>query len=176
MPRVSLVEKDQAHPKVKELYQSVEKHGSQIINLFKVMGHCPYIGLNFQRLGNSILLGEVLSPRLRELAILRVGDLAGAEYEFKQHTSRALEAGASQKQIDEIPHWASSAAFNDQERAVLQYADEVTQHIGASDDTFAKLWSFLSEHEIVELTAAIGYYSMVCRILVALQIELEPES
>ncbi len=175
MPRVSLVEKDQAEPKVKQLYQSVENHGSKVLNLFKVMGHCPYIGLNFQRLGNSILLGEVLSPRLRELAILRVGNLAGAEYEFKQHIPRALEAGASKKQVDEISDWASSAAFNDQERAVLQYTDEVAQHIGAADDTFAKLRSFLSEHEIVELTTAIGYYGMVCRILVALQIELEPE-
>lgn len=175
MPRVSLVEKDQAEPKVKELYQSIENHGSQLINLFKVMGHCPYIGLNFQRLGNSILRGEVLSPRLRELAILRVGDLTGAEYEFKQHIPRALEAGAGQEQINEISDWASSAAFKDQERAVLQYTDEVAQHIGATDDTFTKLRSFLSEHEIVELTAAIGYYSMVCRILVALKIELEPE-
>ena len=92
-----------------------------------------------------------------------------------QHTPRALEAGASQKQVDEISDWASSAAFNDQERAVLQYTDEVAQHIGVADDTFAKLHSFLSEHEIVELTTAIGYYGMVCRILVALQIELEPE-
>ena len=58
MQRVSLVEKDQAHPKVKELYQTVESNGATLINLLKVMGHCPYIGLSFQRLGNSILRGE----------------------------------------------------------------------------------------------------------------------
>ncbi len=175
MARVSLVEKDQAHPMVKELYQKNETQGGRVINLWKVMGHCPYIGLNFQRLGNSILRGEELSPRLRELAILRVGNLAQSEYEFKQHTAIALRCGVSQKQIDEISYWTTSKLFDEQERAILAYTDEVTQDIRVKDGTFAKLRSLLGEHTVVELTAVIGYYGMVCRILVALQVELEPE-
>lgn len=175
MSRVSFVEKGWAHPMVKELYQKLEGQGLQIANLFKVMGHCPYIGLNFQRLGNSILRGEELSAKLRELAILRVGNLAQAEYEFTKHTPRALRAGVSQKQIDNLSDWTTSTEFDDQERAVLRYTDEVTLYIEVKDNTFAQLQSFLSEHAIVELTVAIGYYGMVCRILVALQIELEPE-
>ena len=174
MQRVSLIEKDQAHPMVKELYQNIESKGAELINLFKVMGHCPYIGLNFQRLGNSILRGEELAANLRELAILRVGDLAQAEYEFTQHIPISLQAGVNQKQIDNISDWAASTEFNEQECAVLRYTDEVTRDIGAKDETFAKLHSFLNEHAIVELTATIGYYGMVCRILVALQVELDP--
>ena len=176
MPRVSLVEKDQAHPVVKELYQKNEEQGWPVINLFKVMGHCPYIGLNFQRMGNSILRGEELSPILRELAILRVGVLAQSEYEFSKHTVIGKEAGVSQKQIDGISNWVSSPEFNEEERAVLAYTDEVATSIRVKDETFAKLQNFFNEHEIVELTVTIGYYGMVCRILVALQVELEPES
>ncbi len=175
MPRVSLVEKEKAHPVVREVYEKNEAQGWQILNLFKVMGHCPYIGLNFQRLGNSILRGEGLSPKLREFAVLRVGNLAHSEYEFTKHTLIALKAGVSQKQIDELSHWQTSSAFSDIERAILAYTDEVVCDITVKDDTFARLRGFLNEHEIVELTAAIGYYGMVCRILVALQVELEPE-
>ncbi len=175
MQRVSLVEKEQAHPVVKELYQKNEDHGWTIGNLFKVMGHCPYIGLNFQRLGNAILRGEELSPRLRELAVLRVGNLTQSEYEFTKHTTHGLKAGVTQKQIDDISNWASSPEFGHEERVVLAYTDEVVQSIRVKDETFAKLQGFLSEHEIVELTTVIGFYCMVCRILVALQIELEPE-
>ena len=173
MSRVSFVEKDQAHPMVKELYQKLENQGLQIANLFKVMGHCPYIGLNFQRLGSSILRGEELPANLRELAILRVGNLAQAKYEFTKHTPRALQAGISQKQIDNLSDWATSVEFNEQERAVLRYTDEVAQDIEAKDETFAKLQSFLSDHAIVELTVTVGYYCMVCRVLVALQINSE---
>ena len=175
MQRVSLVEKEQAHPVVKELYQKNEDQGWPILNLFKVMGHCPYIGLNFQRLGNAILRGEELSPKLRELAILHVGDLTQSEYEFTKHTVIGLQAGVTQRQIGDISNWASSPEFSHEERAVLAYTDEVAQSIRVKDETFARLQSFLSEHEIVELTAVIGYYGMVCRILVALQIELELE-
>lgn len=175
MQRVSLVEKDQAHPMVKELYQNIENKGAELINLFKVMGHCPYIGLNFQRLGNSILRGEELAANLRELAILRVGDLAQAEYEFTQHTRIALRSGVRQRQIDEISDWAASAEFDEQERAILRYTDEVARDVKVKDETFAKLKDFLGEHAIVELTTAIGFYGMVSRILVALQVELEPQ-
>ena len=175
MTRVSLVEKDQAHPMVKELYQKNEAKSGRILNLWKVMGHCPYIGLNFQRLGNSLLKGEDLSPKLRELAVLRVGNLAQSEYEFRQHAAIALRCGVNQKQIDEISYWTASRLFDEQESAVLAYTDEVAQDIRVKDETFAKLRSLLSDHAIVELTAAIGYYGMVCRILVALQVELDPE-
>lgn len=176
MARVSYVEKDQADPKVRELYQSIENHGNQIINLFKVMGHCPYIGLNFQRLGNAIRHGEELPATLRELAILRVGDLNKAEYEFKQHVRIGLETGVRRRQIDEIAEWQASGEFDDRERAVLRYTDEVTRDVAVTDDTFAKLKAFFSDHAIVELTTAIGYYAMVCRVLVALQVDLEPDA
>lgn len=85
MARVSLVEKDQAHPMVKELYEKNEGKSGRILNLWKVMGRCPYIGLNFQWLGNSLLRGEELSDKLRELAVLRVGHLTQSRYEFRQH-------------------------------------------------------------------------------------------
>ncbi|MBI4188017.1 MAG: carboxymuconolactone decarboxylase family protein [Chloroflexi bacterium] len=175
MARVSFMEKDKAHPMVKELFESNETRRGFVTNLAKVMGHCPYIGLNFQRLGNSLRKGEELPPKLRELTILRVGNLMQAEYEFKHHTIMGLQCGISQKQIDEVSHWTTSKLFNEQERAILAYTDEVTRDIKVKDGTFAKLQSLFSEHTIVELTALIGYYCMVCRILVALQVELEPD-
>jgi alkylhydroperoxidase family enzyme len=159
---------------VKELYGKNEAKSGRVINLWKVMGHCPYIGLNFQRLGNSILKGEGLPPKLRELAILRVGSLAQSEYEFKQHTAIALQCGVSQKQIDEIMDWAASEQFDERERAVLAYTDAVARDIRVRDEIFARLRTFLNEEEIIELTAAIGYYGMACRILVALEVDLEP--
>jgi len=171
MPRVSLLEKDQADPVTKDWYQKQEAHGYRLATLFKVMGHCPYIGLNFMRMGNSIRRGEELRATLRELAILRVGYLAQARYEFNSHTRIGLEVGVRQEQVDGIADWANSSEFNEEERAVLAYADEVAQQIKVKDETFARLRNHFTDHVIVELTTVIGYYCMVCRILVALQIE-----
>lgn len=175
MARVSFVEKDQAHPLMKEIYQRLEDQGDEVLNLFKVMAHCPWIGRNFIRLGNSILKGEELPSRLRELAIIRVGNILQAEYEVTKHIPLALQAGVSQEKIDQLLTGNSASEFDDKEKAVLQYTDKLTQHCNVDDGTFEKLRTFLSDRAIVELTAVIGYYNMVCRILVGLQIELEDQ-
>lgn len=173
MARVSFVEKGQGHPMVEDLYQKIEAKGRRVINLYKVLGHCPYIGLNWQRLGNSLLTGEELPPKLREIAILRVGSLTGSEYEFTQHTRRGISTGLTMQQITGIHDWIDSPLFDEQERAVLAYTDEVERDIKVTDDVFSRLSGFLSEHAIIELTVVIGYYGMVCRFLVALDVELE---
>jgi 4-carboxymuconolactone decarboxylase len=173
MARVKLLQKEEAEPMVKEIYQKVEDSGSEVLNLLKALAHSPKICRDWRRLGVTLLLKCQLPPKLRELAILRVGNLAQAKYEFTKHVPLALQAGVSQEQVDALSKWESSTDFNDQERAVLGYTDEVSQSIRVSDDTFSRIQRFLSEREIVELTVMIGYYGMVCRTLEALQVELE---
>lgn len=175
MARVSFVEKEQAHPFIREVYQRQEEQNAQVLNLLKVMAHCPWIGRNFMRLGNSILKGEELPARLRELAILCVGKLLQAEYEFTHHIPLALQAGVKKEQIDQLSNWTSTRVFNREEQAVLRYAEELTKNVRVSDAAFEELRNLFSECSIVELTAVIGYYNMACRILVGLQIELENE-
>ncbi len=57
---------------------------------------------------------------------------------------------------------------------MLAYTDEVTRVVQVRDETFAELKNYFSEEQIVKLTATIGYYGMVCRMLVPLQIDLDP--
>lgn len=173
MARVGVLKKEQAAPEIQEMFQKMEKDGFRVLNVFMVMAHCPQIGYYFLRLGNSILLKGTVPPTLRELAILRVGHINQAKYEWTHHVPIALRLGVREEQIDALHDWKKSGKYNEQERAVLQYTDEVTQNIRVKDDTFAAVRSFLNEEGIVELTTTIGYYGMVCRILEALQVELE---
>ena len=146
-----------------------------MLNLFKVMSHSPEVGSQFLRLGNAILLKGKLPPKLRELAILRVGNLCEANYEWTQHVRIALRVGIRSSQIDALPYWRNSSEFDEQEKALLHYTDEVTLNVRVNDDTFGALKKFFNEEAIVEMTAVIAYYGMVCRMLESLQIELEQE-
>jgi alkylhydroperoxidase family enzyme len=107
------------------------------------------------------------------LAILRVGQLNQATYEWTQHVPIALRVGVRQAQIDALSAWEDSPEFNEREKAILRYTDEETKNIRVKDETFAAVRAILTEEAVVELTTTIGYYSMVCRILEALQVELE---
>jgi uncharacterized peroxidase-related enzyme len=176
MARVSIPTKEQVSEELRARFEKMEARGGRVLNIFKVMAHCPDVGRDFLKLGNSLLMKGRLDPKLRELAILRVGHLAQAHYEWTQHVAVARRVGVPAAQIEALPRWRASAQFNDQERAVLQYTDEVAEQIRVSEATFKEVKAFLTEEQIVELTTAIGYYGMVSRILEALQIELEPRS
>ncbi len=57
---------------------------------------------------------------------------------------------------------------------MIQYATEVTQNVKVSDGTFDALRKFLDNEQIVELTLNTGFYNMVVRFLVPMQVDLEP--
>jgi len=174
MARVKLVEKEQADPIIREIFQVLEDLKIPLSNIFKVMGNCPRIGRTFIELGNSLMNPEFIDPKLRELVILRVGSLLQSDYEFTHHARIGIKAGLTREQVKDLAVWKSSDNFSDMERAVLQYTDEVTADIKVSDSTFAELRRHFEDPGIVKLTAIAGYYGMVVRMLEPLQIELEP--
>jgi alkylhydroperoxidase family enzyme len=173
MARISFLKEESASPELQETFRKMTDKGRKVLNLFKIMAHSPKVGKYFLRLGNAILFKGVVPPNLRELAILRVGNINKATYEWTQHVPIALRVGVRQAQIDALPEWEHSGEFNETEKAILRYTDEETMNIRVKDETFAAVRAKLSEEGIVELTTTIGYYGMVCRILEVFQIELE---
>ena len=173
MARISLMTQESASPEFQETWKKITDKGGRILNLYKTMANSPQVGSRFLKLGNAILFKGVIAPNLRELAILRVGNLNRAIYEWTQHVPIALRAGVRQAQIDALPQWEQSSEFNGIEKAILKYTDEETLNIRVKDETFAAVRAFLTEEGIVELTTTIGFYGMVCRILETLQVELE---
>jgi 4-carboxymuconolactone decarboxylase len=107
---------------------------------------------------------------------LRIAKLTGSDYEWVQHIAIALECGVTGKQADDLAHWRKSKNFSDEERAVLQYVDEMTVNVKVSDGTFYTLQKYLSEENVVDLTLSVGYWGMVARVLVALQVDIDKQT
>ncbi len=173
MARVALLTSDTAAPEMRDMFAKIESRGFSINNLYRVLAHSPELAPPFLNLGNAIRFKQALAPHLRELAILRVGQLNRAHYEWGKHVDIGLEAGVRQEQIDALEGWGDAAVFDARERAVLAYTDESSGRIRVGDAAYTALNDLFSEREIVELTITIGYYEMVCRLLEALQVELE---
>ena len=115
-----------------------------------------------------------LSPVLRELAQMRVGWARGSRFVFSQHCKAARDNGVPEAQIEAVPGWASSGAFDDRERAVLAWVDALVLQGGrASDQTFADLAAHLSEVEILELTYITTLYDQHAVMTKALRLELD---
>jgi 4-carboxymuconolactone decarboxylase len=176
MARVRLLQKEQASPEAKEIFDKMEANGAKIINLYRVLAHSPHPMLNFIRMGGALVAKAELPSRLREMVILRIASVTGAKYEWTQHYPIALQVGVSQKQIEAVARWNESKVFHAEDRAVLQYTDEVLQNTGVKDETFKALQKFLDERQIVELTLSIGYWEMVAHVLVPLQVDIDKDT
>jgi AhpD family alkylhydroperoxidase len=81
---------------------------------------------------------------------------------------QAHKAGMDRAQLKEILDFENSSRFNEKEKAVLRYVQEVTLHKACSDDTFAKLQAHFSDKEIVEITwvnASENYFNLMAKPL-----------
>jgi len=176
MARVKLIHEDEAPPEIKALYQQIENNGARIMNFYRVVANSPGVARNAIGLGNSLFRKTELSPKLRELVIMRIARLCGCEYEWVQHRPLALQSGLTQVQLDTIGSWNESDAFSDDERTVLRYVDEVEKNIRVPDNIFQALRRYLDDRQIVELTLAIGWWGMLSRLFVPLEVELDKQS
>ncbi len=176
MARLPYVDRDDLPEEKRYLFDNLSRDSGRVGNLFRTMGHSPQLLHQFMRLGNDVRHKTRLDARLRELAILTVGRLTDAPYEYVHHIAIGRRVGIPQEQIEGLPVWERHPAFSEQERAVIRYAESVTRDIRVPAEVFAAVRAFLDDEEMVELTISIAYYNMVVRFLEPMQVELEEQS
>jgi 4-carboxymuconolactone decarboxylase len=149
--------------------------GGKLLNLYRVLLNSPSIAEAWQAFNSVIRFKSALDEQARELAIMRVSQLNGADYQFQIHASKyAPEAGITPQQIAALGGSEHSSLFQPAHRALLAYADAMTVTIEVSDDVFDKLRRHYNDKQIIELTVLIGAYNMHTRVGRALR--LDPES
>lgn len=141
------------------------------LNVFRMLGHHPEGLRGFQVLGDAILAKSVIDPKLRELAILRIGWLLGAAYETTHHERIGRDVGMSEGQLAAARSGDRSGMGAD-EALTLDIAEEIHAG-GVSDATFARASARFSHRELVELALTCGFYGMVSRFLNTFDIEVE---
>jgi len=115
-----------------------------------------------------------IDPILRELGQTRAGWVKGSQFVFSQHCKSLRGLGASEEKIASIAHWTVADCYNEQERAVLAYADCLTQANGrVPDEVFAKLKTFWDDEQIFEFTYITCLYDMHAVITRALKLEFD---
>jgi len=88
---------------------------------------------------------------------------------------RAL--GLTQEQINllEGEDWKDSDLFDDKEKAVIRWADEVSKLTAKNNDlAFNEMKKYFSDRQIVELTFICGMWHLSGRLAEALHLVVEP--
>jgi alkylhydroperoxidase family enzyme len=175
MARVPYLDDTQA-PELKPLADRIRaQRGGRLLNLYRALLNSPGVADAWLQYFTVIRQRCDLPARDRELVILIIALINDAEYEYRGHIPFALQAGLTQAQLDELPHWRDSAAFSDRDRAVLAMAESMTRDVKVPDEVFAQVQQHFAPRQLVELAATIAGYNMVSRVLEALRIDHEAD-
>ena len=170
MARIPYVDEDSASKRTLDV---LEKNGDR--NIFRMLAHSESHLVNYCRLGNAIRFQGALDPALRELAITRTGILCRSDYEVIAHKRIARRVGVSDEKIAALEEGASASAYDEVERAVLEFTDEVVTMDRPRDNVFRAVAGHLSAEALVELQIAIGYYIMTSKFLRTFDIDLQTD-
>ncbi len=146
-----------------------------LLNIFRTLAHHPKLLKRWLVFGTHVLMRSSLSPRDREILILRVGWLCRAEYEWSQHVGIGREAGLSDAEIERIAAGPDAEAWSERERALLRAADELHADSFVGDATWAELARHYDTQQLVDVLFTVGQYHMVSMALNSLGVQLEAE-
>ncbi|CAO2653833.1 Nn.00g105660.m01.CDS01 [Neocucurbitaria sp. VM-36] len=151
-----------------------------LIPLDLALLHNPAVADGWNSFIGAIRTKTSVPEGLKEVAISRVAVLNSAVHEWDIHAALAVKAGISKDAMQlvfDLPVTKNGLVereglqgFTGEEYAVLCYTDQMTIGVQVEEAVAAKLSEFLSDKQVVELTATIAAYNCVSRFLVALDV------
>lgn len=112
-----------------------------------------------------------LSPVLRSLVTVRVSQINWCRFCVDLNSLTLSRRAGSMRKAEELENWRDSDAFDETERAALDYAEVVTRtDHQVSDELMATLRRHFDEDAIVELTALIAFQNLSSKFNSALDV------
>jgi len=127
-------------------------HASQ--KMFEAQGQLAY----------AIASPDVLDPKIRETAILRVAHLCASDYELHHHIPLAKSVGLTAADLAAIES-GRYAALDPILAAVAAFTDEVVRLVSPTDATLARLRALVSDRILVNTLLTIGNYMTIARLI-----------
>lgn len=135
--------------------QSRRRYG-QVMDPIRVMAHHPKVMAGVAALELASERAKLVPARLKHLAELRAGMIAGCEWCLDVGSEISAEAGVTEDDLRELVGYESSDRFSELEELVLDYATGMSRTpVQVPEDLFRQLTPHLGEAQL-ELTNIIA--------------------
>jgi alkylhydroperoxidase family enzyme len=125
-------------------------------------------------LGFAATLSDGALPRrASEMLALRAAWNCRSEFEWGHHALYARAAGLDEDEIQRVALGPDAPGWNEDERALLQAADELHARHRIGDAIWEKLASHWSNAQLVEIPFVVGHYTMLSMVCGATAVEVE---
>ncbi len=115
-----------------------------------------------------------IEPALRSLVQIRVSQINWCAHCIDINSALALERGLAEEKLKALPAYSGSAAFDEREKAALEYAEAMTDSARRTGpELIGRLRRHFDEDGVVELTALVAFQNMSSKFNAALGIEAQ---
>jgi 4-carboxymuconolactone decarboxylase len=141
---------------------------------YNAMLRSPEMGDRLFAMLDYLRFHTSLPQRLNQFAMLIQGRLWTAQVIWLAHYPRALKDGLERSVVDDLKAGRRPAGMKPDEAAVYDFCTELSARHHVSDATYHRLRRYLSERQIVDLTAVTGTYATVAMLLNASEQPVPP--
>jgi 4-carboxymuconolactone decarboxylase len=171
--RIPLPAPDAMTPEQRRVYdQIVSGPRGTLVGPLRAALHRPELADKWQQLGELLRYRTSLPPRISEVAILVTARRWNCQVEWHMHAIAAAHAGVAADVVEDIKQRRRPATADAQTLAIYDYAAELTASGSVAQTTYDAVRLAWNDVGVVELTALIGYYTMVAMTLNAHEIPL----
>ena len=173
IPRIAPVPVEE-HTEAERALLDPDGTGRPVINLYATLVRFPTLYRPRAVQSAYIRTGSTLSGRVREMLILRIGWLCGAEYEWAQHAPIARREGLTDDEVRGIAIGPDASRWSRLDAALLRATDELYRDDTISDTTWATLDESYGERELIDIVITVAGYRMVSMVLNSIGVQREP--
>ena len=145
------------------------------LNALGTVARHPQLARAFHTFNGHVLFGSTLSPRQRELLVLRVAAVRGSDYEWAQHAFLARDAGLGDDDIARIAVGPEASGWSSLHRAMVRAVDELVSDALISDSTWSALAGELDEQQLMDLVFTVGAYEVLAMAFRSFGVELDAD-
>jgi len=140
-------------------------------NLVRTAYVNPDMFRGFASLSGRVHSASHLPARTRELVLLRVAGMLGADYEWQQHAAIAGRMGITDDELTALRS-GDLEVFDGGDRAAVVFAGAVERR-EVDDAAWRAALEHFSQVELVDMTMLAGFYGLASRFVLALDVDLE---
>ncbi len=140
----------------------------------RTLARHPKLSQARARRANFINRVSKLSPRHREMLILRIGWICRSEYEWAQHVGSVGRARDHGLEPIWIAQGAEAPGWDGFERTILRAVDELFHDTGISDATWTALAARYDTELLMSAVFTASSYRATSMVLNALGVQLDP--
>jgi 4-carboxymuconolactone decarboxylase len=166
LARIPLVDQTNLTPEQQKVFAEVTAGPrGTVVGPLRAALHRPDLADAWQRFGAMLRYGTSLPKILSELAILVTARRWNSQLEWHIHAAAAQDAGLPKDVIERLRLGESPSFENVEQADVYEFARQLQEQGHIDDAVYGRVMARWGVVGIVELTALIGYYTMVSMTL-----------